>query len=252
LESKISRTALVTSIATREIGGLIWACLAPNDATPEPVTATEVSGETDTFFIVDTVRATISAAAENFLDGFHTHFVHSGWIRREGERQRVTAEVRQMASAVEACYRGETLQSGLISRLLEGDRTESMGRFRMPGIAELEYRGRKGLNLMVTAWFTPESAERIRIHARISTPRRLAPGWLKQLLLSRIFGVILQQDKAILERTHDNIARFESGYEGEQAPAYLETQLDLLGPSIRRLLRGDTLEESRKTLELLL
>ena len=244
LETISGRRPLIPTIASQEEGGLIWACLAPNELTRKPILATEVGCETDSFFLVDIVQSPVDAVAENFLDGFHTHFVHSGWIRKEGKRQSVTAEVRQLPDRVEVRYFGETLQSGFISRVLEGDRTESFGRFRMPGIAELEYRGQKGVNLLVTAWLTPELPGQTRIHARIATRRGLSPGWLKRSILARLFDVIVQQDKEILEQTHDNIRRFERESGEGQCPAYLNSELDLSGPSIRRLLNGESLEES--------
>lgn len=252
LETITARRALIPAIASKEEGGLIWACLAPDESTRKPVLATEVSCETDSFFLVDIVRSPIDAVAENFLDGFHTHFVHSGWIRKEGKRQSVTAEVRQSPDTVEVRYYGETLQSGIISRVLEGDRTESFGRFRLPGTAELEYRGHKGVNLLVTAWLTPELSGRTRIHARVATRRGMAPGWLKRSILARLFDVIVQQDKEILEQTHDNIRRFERENGEGQCPAYLNSELDLTGPSIRRLLNGESLEESRQSFNVLL
>lgn len=234
------RRSLVETVATREASGLLWACAARGEATPEPVAPAVVDG-VDSFFMADTVGCSLEAAAENFLDGFHTHFVHAGWIRRDRGRQMVTATVRRLPDGVEAHYCDEGLQSGLISTLLEGDRHESMGRFRMPGVAEIEYRGRRGLNLLITAWLTPETTGRIRVHARVATRRGLAPGWLKRLILRRLFGVVLRQDKAIVERTHANIARFETA--GMAAPP-LDTPLDFLGPPIRRLLRGEALDES--------
>ncbi|OYY94076.1 MAG: (2Fe-2S)-binding protein [Hydrogenophilales bacterium 28-61-23] len=234
---------LIPSFATRIEHGLVWACTHthnanPDATTPEPV-APAVLEDVDWFFMTDTVQCGIAEAAENFLDGFHTHFVHAGWIRRDSKRQTVKASVHRLADGVEARYHDEGLQSGLISSLLEGDRQASMGRFRLPGIAEIEYRGRRGLNLLVTAWLTPECEGRLRIHARIATRRGLAPAWLKRALLRRLFAVILRQDKTILERTHANIEQCEKA--GLDAPL-LDSRLDLLGPSIRSLLLGQPLK----------
>ena len=225
--------------------GLVWVCLAPDDMTLPPV-APAVAADVDYFFMTDTVDCTLQQAAENFLDGFHTHFVHAGWIRRDSQRQRVQASVHPLADGVEARYSEEGLQSGLISSLLEGDRQTSMGRFRLPAVAEIEYRGRRGLNLLVTAWLTPETGSRLRIHARVATRRGMLPGWLKQVFLRRLFGVILRQDRQILEQTSENIRRFqEAGLETK----VLDTRLDLLGPSIRQLLAGEvlTVEDGRET-----
>jgi phenylpropionate dioxygenase-like ring-hydroxylating dioxygenase large terminal subunit len=235
LDDAGSQSPLLPPLASRIAHGLVWACAAPEAETPEPV-APAVADGVDAFFLVDTVRCAAAEAAENLLDGSHTHFVHAGWIRREGHRQDVKAEVRRIANGIEARYSEEGLQSGLISSLLEGSRTESFGRFRLPGVAEIEYRGRRGLNLLATAWLTPETEGQLRVHLRVATRRGLAPAWLKRVFLRRLFCVILRQDKTILEVTHANRARFAAA--GLDAPC-LDSPLDLLGPSIRRLLAGE-------------
>lgn len=230
---------ILSVIAVRESHELIWGCLSLQDSTPEPVGPAAEGAHIDTFFLLDRVRCTIPSAVENFLDGFHTHFVHAGWVRRDKKRQSVRAKVRRLADGIEANYSDEGLQSGLISSLLEGDRAESMGRFRMPGIAEIEYRGKHGLNLLVTAWLTPESDDQLRIHARVATRRGIIPAGLKKIILRRLFAIILSQDKAILEKTHSNIQRFE--HSGNPA-MLLDSNLDLLGPSVRRMFSGEALE----------
>jgi phenylpropionate dioxygenase-like ring-hydroxylating dioxygenase large terminal subunit len=237
MELPVSNKPLVHAFACQIAHGLVWVCLAPDAATPPPVMPA-VTDNVDYFFMTDTVNCTIQQAAENFLDGFHTHFVHAGWIRRDSQRQPVRASVHHLADGVEARYSDEGLQSGLISSLLEGDRQTSMGRFRLPGVAEIEYRGQRGLNLLITAWLTPESDSRLRIHARVATRRGILPGWLKQLFLRPLFGVILRQDKRILEQTSENIGHFQEV--GLDAPL-LDSRLDLLAPSIRELLAGERL-----------
>lgn len=227
---------LLASFPCQLAHGLVWACLVPDAGTPPPV-APAITAEVDHFFMTDTVNCTLQQAAENFLDGFHTHFVHAGWIRRDNRRQQVQVSVHHLPDGVEARYSGEGLQAGLISSLLEGDRQGSMGRFRLPGVAEIEYRGQHGLNLLVTAWLTPESAGRLHIHARVATRRGWLPGGLKRLFLRQLFGVILRQDKQILEQTSRNTGHFREA--GLETPV-LDSRLDLLGPSIRQLLAGAT------------
>ncbi len=235
-----SHQPLVSTLAARTVHGLVWGCATPGRTTPEPI-APAIVDDVDWFFMTDTVQCDIADAAENFLDGFHTHFVHAGWIRRDNKRQSVKAEVRRLTDGIEVRYSEEGLQSGFISTLLEGSRTESFGRFHLPGTAEIEYRGKRGLNLLITAWLTPEMTGRLRIHARVATRRGITPAWLKWVFLRRLFGVILQQDKTILEQVRVNIARFD---EMELKAPLLDTPLDLLGPLIRRLLAGKSLDDS--------
>lgn len=234
--------ALNRAVATTETCGLIWACLNANADTPPPAMPAQHDEPHDVFFMTDEVHCSIAQAAENFLDGFHTHYVHAGWIRRDAHRQKVTAKVSRIDDGVQAHYTDEGQQSGLISRLLEPKRQESMGRFRMPGIAEIEYRGPRGLSLLVTAWLTPQTTDSLRIHARIATRRTLLPARFKTMMLRRVFGVILRQDKTILEQTTANIVRFRIADAPQASPAVLDSPLDLLGPHIRNMLAGQAVQ----------
>jgi phenylpropionate dioxygenase-like ring-hydroxylating dioxygenase large terminal subunit len=237
-----SATALARVVATMEMCGLVWACLHPQTDTPAPTLPSGYPDDADVFFMTEQVHCTIADAAENFLDGFHTHFVHAGWIRRDTQRQSVTVHVRRIADGVEAIYTNEGLQSGLISRLLERKRQESVGRFRTPAVAEIEYRSPQGRSLCITAWFTPETSTRLRVHARIATAPGWWPAWLKAWVLRRLFSVILRQDKTILEITSANKARFMATDGPAAQPAPLDSPLDLLGPHIRSLLAGEALQ----------
>ncbi len=232
--------SLVPALETRVAHGLIWGCFAHGANTPALV-APSVDDGVDAFFMVDTANCSVAAAAENLLDASHTPFVHAGLIRRDSRRQQVKAEVRALPDGIEVRYSEEDVQSGLVSKLLEGSRTESFGRFRLPGVAEIEYRGRDGLNLLATAWLVPEDIGRLRVYVRIATRAGWTPAWLKRIILSRLFGLIFRQDKEILEATHANIKRFEAIGLNTRV---LDSPVDLLGPSIRRLLAGDPLETS--------
>ncbi len=63
-------------------------------------------------------------------------------------RYRVQVELATGTDWVEAVYIGEEKQQGLVNSILEGERTKGVGRYRRPGIAELEYWSQKG-------WFWP-------------------------------------------------------------------------------------------------
>ena len=141
-----------------ELGGLVWACLDPKADEPTPRDLPPDATRYDSFVLTDRVTCGVVEAAEYFLDGFHTHFVHAGLIRRPVQRRRVTVVTSEIPNGVMASYRGEGVQSGLISRLFERDGSESMGRFTLPGTAEVEYRGAGNrLTLLATTWLTPET-----------------------------------------------------------------------------------------------
>ena len=68
------------------------------------------------------------------------------------------------------------------------------------------------------------------IHSAISTPRKLAPAWLKEMILRAVFGRVLRQDQEVLRRQQENIDRF-GGAE------FTSTPLDVMRPHILYFLR---------------
>ncbi|MEJ5863578.1 Rieske 2Fe-2S domain-containing protein [Pseudomonas farsensis] len=242
---------LLQPLLSCEAHGLVWASLGAEPPQPPPVAPAPQEQALDIFWMSDRVRCTLQDATENFLDGFHTHFVHAGWIRHDRKRQQISAWVHALADGVEAQYSEETTQSGLISRLFEGERGISMGRFRLPGLAEIEYRDRQGrLNLLVSAWLVPAAEGELRLFARIVTARGRAPGWLKRAVLQPMFALILRQDRRILQSVSANQQRFAQVPLRWHRQAPLDSPQDLLGPWIRQLLAHGQLqgfEERRET-----
>lgn len=231
---KPGNTPLLNSHPACEAHGLVWVSSSPEPPDSTPVAPASQAGTLDTFWMTTRIQTSLTDAAENLLDGFHTHFVHSGWIRHDRQRQRIIARVQPIEGGVEAIYSEEGRQSGWVSRLLEQSRGISMGRFRLPGLAEIEYRDRKDqLTLLASAWLTPAGADGLQAFIRVATPSGRLPAVFKHFVLRRVFGVILRQDREILERVSANRARFV------QRPAQpLDAPQDLLGPSIRRLVEG--------------
>ena len=248
-----SRAPLLQRLQTCEAHGLVWVRGAASVG-PAPRAPTLTEGVLDVFWVHDQVHCSLLEAAENFLDAFHTHFVHAGWIRRDAQRQRVIADVRALDNGVEARYSEEDKQAGLISRLLEGSRGESFGRFRLPGLAEIEYRDRAGrLNLLISAWLVPAESGQIQVIARVATRRGVLPGWLKRLLLRPLFGVVLSQDRRMLEAVSANHPHFAGCASSWGPTGPLDGRQDLLGPWIRQLLEKGQMEDfvgSRQELQL--
>lgn len=223
---------LLDSLACCEAYGLVWVSLSTDPPLTPPVAPAQQHQILDTFWITDRVQCSLQDAAENFLDGFHTHFVHSGWIRHDKQRQKISAQVHPLADGVEAVYSEESKQSGIISRLFERERGVSMGRFRMPCLAEIEYRGGDdALNLLVSVWLVPCGNGQLQLFARIATKRSWLPAIIKHYILSKLFRVILRQDRLMLEKVTNNKLRFP-----DSLLTPLDGEQDLLGPSIRKLL----------------
>lgn len=200
----------------------------------------------DSFWIGARARTDLLNGAENFLEAYHTHFVHVGWIRRDARRQKVEASLKRLEDGLEVEYRGESGQDGWISRLLEPKRSRSFGRFLWPNLAQIEYRdSRDRLSFLASAWLTPVTESEMQVFIRITTRRGWTPAWLKQRLLRCLFHPILQQDLRILAQVSHNRSRFHP------PPPPLDVDHDLMGPALRQLLETrqlSNIQEKHRTL----
>ncbi len=177
-------------------------------------------------------RSTLVDAAENILDATHTHFTHKGLLRGlSGERQRVRVDVSGGLGWVEARYTGEERQDGLISRLLEGERVKTIGRFRHPGIAELEYWGPKGLVLATTFHLRQAAENQVDGIGCLIGPRTGFLDHLKSFAFRPMFRVALEQDRWVLMSASQNAA-----YWPEASP--IVGPLDFLRRSIEAIMAG--------------
>ena len=150
-------------------------------------------------------QSTVIDAAENILDATHTHFTHKGLLRGlTAKRHLVRVEVTGGEGWVEACYTGENRQQGLISRLLEGERAKTIGRFRYPGIAELEYWSNDGLVLATTFHLRQADEQTVEGIGWLIGRRQGLIGELKALAFKPLFNVALQQDRRVLKSASDN------------------------------------------------
>lgn len=143
--------------------------------------------------------------AENILDATHTHFTHRGLLRGlSAKRYRVQVEVTGGPGWVEAAYSGEDRQQGIVSTLLEGMRVRTIGRYRAPGIAELEYWGPKGLVLSTTFHLRQATPDRVEGIGILAGPHQGLWGWLKLQAFTPLFRAALAQDRRMLAQTADN------------------------------------------------
>ncbi|CAA6603738.1 Rieske (2Fe-2S) domain protein [Rhodospirillaceae bacterium LM-1] len=172
----------------------------------------------------------LADVAENFLDGFHTHYVHAGLIRKEGARRPVTARIHRTQDRVEIEYIGEGKQSGVISQWFERERASSFARFILPGVAELEYTSPNRTELTITAYFTPSQEDRFLVHAVVALKGGPILGLLKQLALAPFFALALWQDQKIVRLQRETIRRWGG-------PKFVSTRLDVMRPHMERLLK---------------
>lgn len=221
------------AFATRERDGFVWVYASADEepaSEPEPLPHTTAPGYTTVVRELE-MECTLHAALENALDVPHTAFLHRGLFRGAGARNVITAIVRQSRRGVEAEYVGEPRPPGLAGRLLSpsGGIVQHWDRFLLPSIAQVEYRLGSENHLLVTSLCTPVSDFVTRLYAVVSFRLRV-PGALVRPLLAPLAMRIFRQDAAVLKLQSDVIRRFG----GEQ---FMSTEIDVLGPSIWRLLK---------------
>jgi phenylpropionate dioxygenase-like ring-hydroxylating dioxygenase large terminal subunit len=222
--------ALVPSYPVVEKDGLIFFALERQNT--EPYTTVLAGKDTVSAIVESRVRSSLAEVAENILDATHTHFTHKGILRGlSNRRYRVTVTVTGGDDWVEARYEGEPKQEGLISRLLEGERSISVGRFRNPGIAELEFWGKERINLATTFHLRQETADIVHGFGILSGPRQGGLGHLKAPLFKPFFRIALQQDKHILQAAEANRRIFPERRQ-------MIGPLDVMRPHIDAILAG--------------
>ena len=220
---------IVPPHAVREANGLVY--ISPEAARGEPYPGALSGPGTVSSVVENRVRSSLIDVAENILDATHTHFTHSGILRGlSSRRYNVKVTVTGGDGWVEARYEGEPRQEGIISRLLEGERSISVGRFIAPGVAELEFWGRDRINLSTTFHLRQEDDEHVHGFGVLAGPMQGGLGYLKAVLFKPLFHIALRQDQTILTAARQNRLPNAKPVVG---------RLDILRPHIEAILRGE-------------
>jgi len=220
---------IVPPHAVREANGLVY--ISPEAARGEPYPGVLSGPGTVSSVVENRVRSSLIDVAENILDATHTHFTHSGILRGlSSRRYNVKVTVTGGDGWVEARYEGEPRQEGVISRLLEGERSISVGRFIAPGVAELEFWGRDRINLSTTFHLRQEDDEHVHGFGVLAGPMQGGLGYLKAVLFKPLFHIALRQDQTILTVARQNRLPNAKPVVG---------RLDILRPHIEAILRGE-------------
>ncbi len=228
-----SRARTVASWPVREQQGLIWVYGDSSEQpSSEPYRFPYV--DDDAFHVVyDQLegQGTLHAVADNALDVPHTSFLHGGLFRQDKARRPIEVVVRRWSDRVEAQYIGEERPKGLIGSILApgGGEVEHYDRFILPCIVEVEYRLSERSHIVVSTALSPVDDFRTRLFAVVCFKLPL-PGWLVTPFIKPIARRIFAQDARILSAQTLAIEQFG----GEQ---FVSTELDALGPHIRKLLR---------------
>lgn len=231
VQDNSSPTRNVRSFPVKEQQGYIWVYTdSENTPNHEPYRFPflEEKGYRSIHYQAD-FDANLLATAENVLDVPHTAFLHKG-LFRSGNRNLIDAHISRFAHKAECSYVGEPRPSGLLGSLLapKGGEVEHFDRFILPSIAQVEYRlGTQ--QLMSTSFLTPISDFVTRMYAVVSVRLNfVVPGL--QTIVTPFALRIVQQDIEMLKQQTEQVRFFG----GEN---YSYTELDVLAPSIRRLLK---------------
>lgn len=192
-----------------ELDGMVWVRLSRHgDAVPPPLIAGLKPG-TRRFLWQTKWEAHVVDAMENFLDPMHTHMLHPGLVRsgRQG-RQRVSAELVELADGFVVDYRGQVEQSGWLYRLFESPRISERAYFSHPGTAQIEYRYQNGSAVRITLHFTPECADRTHVFTTLHVENRWAPAWAVRWFVWPFLRRVAQQDEAMLALQSANLKHF--------------------------------------------
>lgn len=211
-----------------ERDGLIF--LAPLGTTSAPYIHGVIGPPPVTRLVESRTRGSVLDVAENILDATHTHYTHRGILRGlSAKRYRVRIDITGGPDWVEARYTGEDRQHGLVSLLLDEDRSVSLGRFRAPGIAELEFWGKGGLKLSTTFHLRTDGPDHTAGIGILAAPRDGALASLKAAVFLPFFRIALAQDKRILDACALNTRPGQKPVIGP---------LDILRDDIARIMAG--------------
>jgi phenylpropionate dioxygenase-like ring-hydroxylating dioxygenase large terminal subunit len=223
----------VPSWDIREVSGLIFVCRDAQKAPPIQQPMWDDQPKVSCILESD-ATTTLVDAVENVLDPIHTLFVHKGLIRGgSSSRTEVKLSARVKDGQVIMRYKGEDQQDGLLSRLLEGERSHAINRFAMPGVVSLEYWAPQKLNLVTTLYFTPVSENTFKGFAIMTGPKQGGFGYIKALLFLAIMRRVINQDLEIMKDAHQN-------WVAAGRPRHANSPLDILRPMIEHVAQGNT------------
>ncbi len=170
-------------------------------------------------------------AIENVMDPFHTNHLHHGFIRRRDRRLPVQLIVTSHGNGIEMAIEQTKPDLGLMSRILERDRQRSISRYYPPTIVQARWEGAKKLTLCVSAIFTPATNDSFTPFARFSTPKGIAPAWLKQVAVRLFLAPVVAQDRKALALQHSVMTQFGHSH-------FVEGPGDILGSRLHQLWHG--------------
>lgn len=215
-----------------ERDGLVWMRANAQSTTSLPQLVTNTDPKDRRFLWQTLWNAPIVECLENFLDPMHTHFVHSGLVRKETERQSVDVTLTTNEEGFAVDYRGNNTQSGLLYRLFESARVGERAIFAAPGVAQIEYTYADRSVVRITLYFTPRDANTTHVFTSLHVSGRWAPAWAVRWFVWPFLKRVATQDAHILNLQSATRAQFPS-------QRYVSTENDLVRPYLEQYWNGN-------------
>lgn len=191
--------ASATALPVRIASGLIWTSLASQPPPfPSLPDALEDPRLDRFWWPLKPSQAGLLDALENHLDPAHPHFIHPWLVRSPKRRQPVSVQVRSGPWGAQAIYLEQRCNKALLSKVMEGHRTLSIGRLWPPTIGEVRFESARGAMLSISVVFSPIDEDITRPYAHFASTRGVLPAWCKRLCLKGFHLPILRQDRRIL------------------------------------------------------
>ncbi|WP_428668266.1 Rieske 2Fe-2S domain-containing protein [Runella sp.] len=190
-------------ISLRIEGGIVWASSDSNASFPT------ISSLKHDVTLGGNTTANLLNTLENFLEGSHTHYVHNGFIRTEhSKRTALKARLSPDSNGFKVVYEAEPAK-GLLTKLLPKNYQilTPTAYYIYPNIAILEYLTQDQQPLIRIEACLNESKSGCTYVARIFLLRP----WLRffgKWAVKKLFGIIIRQDKRILELQKNNLNTF--------------------------------------------
>lgn len=210
--------------------GLVFVRLGKGPDEPPPPVALGKRGYVHLWAGLE-VKGALGDIAENFLDATHTITVHPNMLRGTTASTAAKVTVSGRPGEVAVTYTGEGRPAGLIARLFEGARSSTVGRFRGPNVADVEFHGTQGMRLAITSYLVPTRDGKVGGYAVVTVPGNPLLGRLGFWMLKPFAATVNRQDMRILNLVDDNHARF-----GRPKPAAAPT--DFVAADIAAILDG--------------
>jgi phenylpropionate dioxygenase-like ring-hydroxylating dioxygenase large terminal subunit len=241
METEKVKAAKLKKYEIREQEGYIWICLNPDSGRQPHIPAHIADQAMKTTAFRTHLKCGSMNIAENFLDPFHTPFVHSGIIRTESKRYRNHIMPQHIENGLEVLYYKDKPQSGFIS-YFGREVNKDLGRFLMPGIIELEYYAGNDLEFVNTMYITPRTETESSIYFKASLRPYILPVSLVFGIAGFAIKVALKQDKVILEKQTEMIHKYGGEF-------YASTELDIVRRQLDYLYSGTGRQVEFKNLE---